>query len=324
MTAVIPVYFVLTPEVLPLDLAGPLQAFLEAQKAGERLSFHYVGAASESNLGGGLMLAQLAPLPPSLPVNAIVVIPGCYGSAHRYQAEIGEVTAAWLRTVITKQAVLTVCSGALLAAKAGLLAHKYCTTHHELTARMQLQYPECKVLENRIFVKDGNMYTSAGISSGIDLTLFFIAEQFGEQRAMQVAREMLVYFRRSGHETQHSVWLNHRNHMHRAVHKVQDLVCQAVHKDFTVTELAQQVGISTRQLSRLFHDTLGITVQAYIHEIKMALARQLLTQSKHSIEQVAELCGFASSRHFRRIWQQFEPLSPLQFRQAFNLNKEQV
>lgn len=306
------VYFVITKAVLPLDLGGPLQAFLEAKLAGAAIDLHYVSSGETQTLGGGLQLAGLQPLPEWLGEDDIIVIPGSYGSKEHYHDDEGEQISAWLKRVFVKQTILSICSGAFMLAKAGLLAHRQCTTHHELTERLKQHYPECKVLENRIFVEDGQVITSAGISSGIDASLYLIGKRFGEMLAMQVAREMLVYLRRSGHDQQHSIWLSYRNHMHRAVHRAQDFICATLNESMSVEAIAQQVGLSQRQLSRVFKLEIGCGLQEYINRLKIARAKELLTRRTMSIESVATECGFSSSRHFRRIWQQFESGKPSQ------------
>ncbi|WP_462152918.1 GlxA family transcriptional regulator [Pseudoalteromonas xiamenensis] len=310
------IYFVISKAVLPLDLGGPLQVFLEAQRAGAPIALHYVSPTSEQVLGGGLTLANLSPLPQTLLCHDVVVLPGSYGSFDYCLSEEGEVVADWLKHSVRQQLVFTICSGAFMAAKAGLLANKKCTTHHELTERLKLAYPELNVLETCLFVEDGNMLTSAGISSGIDAALHFVAKQFGDELSMKVAREMLVYFRRDGRDSQQSVWLNGRNHLHRAVHRAQDLICARLHQDIRVASIASDVGISERQLSRLFKQAIGIGVQQYINSLKIVRAKQLLQTRHIDIELVATECGFSSSRHFRRIWQQFETIAPSQFRKS--------
>ena len=212
--------------------------------------------------------------------------------------------------------VLTICSGAVLAAKSGLLRGRRYTSHFQLLEQMKLAFPEGTPIENRIFVDDGNIISSAGISSGIDMTLYFVAKQFGEHIAAKVAQQMLIYFRRSGQDPQLSSWLRHRNHMHRAVHQVQDLICENVGVNYTVAEMAETVHMSARQLSRIFQTNLGLTLGEYVREVKIGYAKQLLQCSACSIEQVATACGFSSSRHFRRAWNKLETITPLAYKKS--------
>ncbi|ALU45730.1 GlxA family transcriptional regulator [Pseudoalteromonas rubra] len=310
-------YFVLLNDTLPLDLAGPLQVLLEAQRAGQAIDIHYVSAEDAQIMDGGLRLHQLRPLPAKLNATDVVILPGCNDAFVTYNNPAGLRTQKWLKAQARYDPyILSICSGAVLAAKAGLMENKACTTHFALIERFRSAFRACKVAENRIFVQDGKLFSSAGISSGIDMTLHFVSVLFGEHIAARVAREMLVYFRRSGQDPQLSPWLCHRNHMHRALHQVQDLVCGQISSPHSLQTLASAAHLSVRQLSRLFKQNLGITPGEYVSGIKVAHAKALLSRSNTQIEAIADACGYSSARHFRRIWNQFETLSPSQYRQA--------
>ncbi|RZM72412.1 transcriptional regulator [Pseudoalteromonas rubra] len=310
-------YFVLLQNTLPLDLAGPLQVLLEARRAGLSLDIHYVSAQDEQVMDGGLALHQLKPLPERLNASDVIILPGCNHSFSSYDSAAGIRTQQWLKSQARYDPyILTICSGAVLAAKAGLMDHKACTTHFALIERFRQAFVTAKVSDNRIFVQDHKLFSSAGISSGIDMTLHFVSLQFGEQIAAQVAREMLVYFRRNGQDPQLSPWLRYRNHMHRALHQVQDQVCRQLNHPHSLQSLANQANLSVRQLTRVFKQNLGITPGEYVSGIKVAHAKALLSHSNLQIEAIADACGYSSTRHFRRVWNQFESLSPSQYRQA--------
>ena len=308
-------YFVLLAETLPLDFAGPLQVLLEAKRQGVKLDIRYVSASNSLELDGGLQLQALSALPSKLDDNDVLILPGCNNAFHTFDNAQSKQVVKWLKAIVTSQTVLTICSGAILAARAGLLKHKYYTTHYQLIEKMRVAFPECKVLENRIFVDDKNILSSAGISSGIDMALYFVASRFGEKISASIAQEMLVYFRRTGHEPQLSAWLKHRNHMHQAIHIVQDTICENVAENFTNKALAALVFVSERQLSRLFSMHLGLTIGEYTAQIKVARAKELLQKSTHTIEVIAQQCGYSSSRHFRRAWTKYERTTPQVFRQ---------
>ena len=145
-----------------------------------------------------------------------MLIPGVASSAKDYLLPEAEAAARWLaRTVGPGHLLCTVCSGAFLAARSGLLDGRSCTTHHTLTERLAREYPRVKVLENRIFVRDGNVFTSAGVTAGVDLALHLISDLAGPQVAVDVARLLVLYFRRAGADPQLSPWLCHRNHIDR-------------------------------------------------------------------------------------------------------------
>ena len=205
---------------------------------------------------------------------------------------------------------MCVCAGALSAARAGLLDGRQCTTHHALCATLQAIAPKARVLENRLYVIDGPVSCSAGVTAGIDLMLHLVAELAGPQLACAVARDMVVYMRRSGADPQLSPWLAGRNHLHPAVHRVQDAITAAPCKAWTVTRMAELACTSSRHLARLFHEHVGISPLDYLHTLRITVARELLMASSLDMETVAERAGFGSARHLRRIWNKYEVGTP--------------
>jgi len=170
--------------------------------------------------------------------------------------------------------------------------------------------PTARVLENRVFVEDGPVLTSAGVTTGIDLALYLIERHAGADLAARVARRLVVYQRRSGHDQQLSPWLAHRNHLHPAVHRAQDAIAQEPARAWTLAELAARAHVSARHLSRLFAEHARIGVLAYQQHLQIAQARELLADGRLSVERVAELSGFNSARDFRRVWQRHEADTP--------------
>ncbi len=249
-------------------------------------------------------------MPEHVPENAVVVVAGTQTVRDRSDIDKAErVIAKWLRT-IKPQRLLTVCSGALVAARAGLLDGKECTTHHTLTETLKELAPKATVLENRLYVTDGAISTSAGITAGIDMTLRFIADVGGAKAASAVARDMVVYMRRAGTDPQLSPWLEGRNHLHPALHRVQDSVTADPAKEWSVEAMAAIAYTSPRHLTRLFHEHIGTTPLDYLHRLRIAVARELVTSSDISMELVAERAGFSSARHLRRIWNKFDQSPP--------------
>lgn len=145
-------------------------------------------------------------------------------------------------------------------------------------AHLRQQAPVALPRDNRIFVEDRGLYTSAGITAGIDLALHFVSQYAGPQVAMSVAREMVVYFRRGGDDPQLSPWLRYRNHLHPAVHRAQDIFARKPETDWHLEQLAQQVFMSGRHLSRLFRVYLGLSVRAYHEQLRLLVAEQLHRQ----------------------------------------------
>jgi len=211
---------------------------------------------------------------------------------------------------------VTICSGALLAARAGLLDGHECTTHHASIAELKRLAPAAQVRENRLYVVDGERLTSAGITAGIDLMLHVVAQEAGHATALAVARYLLVYLRRGGSDPQLSPWLEGRNHIHPAIHRAQDAIAANPVDGWSVAALAKIAGTSPRNLSRLFGAHAGISVTDYVNRIKIALARELLTGSQLDMENVAERAGFTSARQFRRAWKRLYDTPPAQVRSA--------
>lgn len=298
------IVFLMLPGVLPLDWAGPWQAFLAANEAGARFRLRAVGPAPAVALHAGLSLAGFEPLPERLPEGAVLVIPGVNGWRRVLETAECRQTLTWLPDVLEPSHTLaTVCAGAMFAARAGLLAGRRCTTHHELTDELAALEPRAQVLEGRIFVADGPVYTSAGITAGIDLALHLIGLWGGPAMAMAVARELVVYLRRSGDDPQLSPWLEHRNHLQARIHRVQDLIAREPARHLRLEELAEAAHVSVRHLTRLFRATTGISLLDYQTGLRLAQARRLVAETRHSLERIAELSGFGSARQLRRQWQ---------------------
>jgi transcriptional regulator GlxA family with amidase domain len=218
------VYFVVLPQLVLLDLAGPAEAFrLAGRKAGGGYRLHFVSPTRSTQASIGLQLNNLEPLPDSLTDNDIVVVTGVSGVTVDLEEPSTERVVAWLASGATsKSLLLCVCAGSVIAGKAGLLAGRECTSHHSHIDELRRVAPDARVLDNRIFVEDGSILSSAGVTAGLDLALHVIGNQLGPRIAAEVARDLVVYLRRSGTDPALSPWVQHRNHLHPAVHRVQD------------------------------------------------------------------------------------------------------
>ena len=300
------VYFVTLPGVMSLDLTGPA----EALRLAGQFQLHYIGPQPEVLMSTGLTVSHLQPLPESLPQGSILIMPGVTESVENFSSPVAQTACDWLRqqkSAIEKGRVtlVCICSGSLLAGKAGLLDGYQCTTHHDVIDRLRQQVPAAQVTDNRIFVEDRFVLTSAGISAGIDLALHLIATHLGPQAALDVAREMVVYFRRGGDDPQLSPWLRHRNHLHPAVHRAQNLMAAEPESPWQVEDVAAKAHISSRHLTRLFRQHLGISVRDYHEQLRIAIAQQRIQQGA-GIEKAALAAGFSSGRQFRRAQERWE------------------
>jgi transcriptional regulator GlxA family with amidase domain len=174
--------------------------------------------------------------------------------------------------------------------------------------------PRARILENRLYVEDGERYSSAGITAGIDLMLHLVHQSTDQSCAVAVARYLVVYLRRSGSDPQLSPWLEGRNHIHPAVHRVQDAIAAELTKPWNLTALARIACASERHLSRLFHEHVGMSIPEYSSRLRVAYARELLRETRLDMERVAEQSGFSSTRQLRRAWERIHKTPPRQAR----------
>nr|WP_294518957.1 helix-turn-helix domain-containing protein [uncultured Rhodopila sp.] len=321
----IPVLVVLPPRVLLLDVAGPIEVLRIANRVQDKVAFD-VGFAAPAPVIGcsiGLSLSGAGPLPDRLDPGTMVLVSGSaavpFGplrdAAADKQAE--DVIVAWLRQAIRPGITLiSICEGALLAARAGLLDGYACTTHHACCERLAALAPAAKVLENRLFVEDRDRLSSAGVTAGIDLMLHLVAARADAAAALAVARALVVYLRRGPDDPQLSAWLEGRNHLHPAVHRAQDALAAEPARQWSLEGLAREAHLSPRHLSRLFPLHAGMTVTDAVTRARVAVARDLLSQTRLDMESVAERAGFGSARHMRRVWRRFYPAPPLAIRRV--------
>jgi transcriptional regulator GlxA family with amidase domain len=328
----IEVYAVIPPRLLLLDVAGPLEVVRWANhvQTAVRFEVHYVGPSSSLQTSIGLTLTKIDPLPEKLPLGALVVLAGDVEQVMipggQTKLEGSKVDAAdeasiveWLRNVILPgHKLISICSGALLAARAGLLDGRACTTHYSCCTDLALLAPKARVLENRLYVEDGDCYSSAGITAGVDLMLYIVSQLTDQSCAVAIARYLVVYLRRSGADPQLSPWLEGRNHIHPAVHRVQDAIASDLTKSWTLSRLAKIAGAGNRHLSRLFNQNVGMSIKEYSNRLRVALAKELLSQTSLDMECVAEQVGFASSRQLRRAWRRIYTTAPRQARSRSN------
>ena len=320
----IQVYVVLPPRVLLLDVAGPLEVLRRANQvqSGVRFDVHYVAPTTEVQSSIGVSLTAIEPLPEDMPDGAWIVVAGdvevVMSPAGRPAAVRGKDEAAheraivaWLRTAARPGTTLIcICSGALLAARAGLLDGRACTTHHTCCEELAQIAPTAKVLDNRLYVEDGPCYTSAGITTGIDLMLHMLGQVTDQSCVAATARFLVVYLRRGGADPQLSPWLEGRNHMHPAIHRVQDAIAADLTRPWQVRALARIANVSDRHLTRLFSEHVDMKISQYINRLRVARAQELLSQTRLDMEQVAERAGFGSARQLRRAWSREHSSAP--------------
>jgi transcriptional regulator GlxA family with amidase domain len=314
----IDVLFVVLPDTLLLDLAGPAEAFRLANqqrlRRGEPAAFRlrYAGPRADVVTSVGAALAAIEPLPATFAHETWVVLlgqpSGCESPLRQPLPRAWTDTRRWLaRCVAPKLAasagsvrLLTVCAGALLAADAGLLAGRRCTTHHEKLAELRALAPAALVLANRVFVVDGPVASSAGVTAGVDLALHLIAAECGDAVAAAVAQVMVVFQRRGPEDPELSPLGAGRNHLHPAVHRVQDAVADRPGDDWSLQQLAAVAHVTPRHLSRLFRDHVGRSPREYVESIRVAIAEKALRDGQ-STQRAIAAAGIAGERQWRRL-----------------------
>lgn len=313
-----PVLVVLLPRTNLLDAAGVAETLRLADEFGGAFDIRFVGPRARVESSVGLALAGVSPLPRRLADGTLVMLMGARRTAEDFALPEARAAVDWLGRTFdpARHRLASVCGGALLAARAGLLDGRACTTHHALVERLAREAPAARVLENRVFVQDGPVATSAGITAGIDLALHLVASLADPRVAARVAREMVVYARRAGDDPQLSPWLAHRGHLHPAVHRVQDAVTRDPTRDWSVASMAAVAHVGSRHLARLFVEHAGVGPHEWLSRVRVELARLALAHGARSVEAAAEAGGFGSANALRRAWRRVRDDSPSAARSA--------
>ena len=294
------VIFYINKGVHLLDLAGAVQSFYEAGEYGQPYEILYVADDPGPVCSAGLPFAEL------MHYSTVKVRPGdlliVAGFDLRYLSAARKPRLHnWLKKAAQTQAtVCSICTGAFLLAEAGLLDGKTCTTHWKYLQRLQKEFPALTVLSDRLFVKSGNIHTSAGVTTGLDMALSLLEDRHGPEFAYKIAREMVVYIRRDGSEPQESIYLQYRAHVNQHIHTVQDWMIQHLQKKIRIEELAALIFTSPRNLTRLFKATTGVTVGQYLEKLRVEKAVSLLRQ-RAKIGTIPRQCGLQSANQLRSM-----------------------
>jgi transcriptional regulator GlxA family with amidase domain len=306
--APVQVVFVIPPGVHLLDITGPAHIFYEALSYGAPLKLYFCNLhAKETSIesSSSLFLSQLTDFNTlSLNKGDLVFVPGLDVALlldDHFLSTSSKPFQQWMQAQHQNGVIIcSVCTGAYLLAEAGLLNNRLCTTHWKYIERFTQCYPLAQVQQNRLFIKEDNLYTSAGVASGIDLSLFLIEELFGAAFSAQVAKEVVVFLRRAPADPQLSVFMQYRNHLEDRVHQVQDILAQSLEKKLNIEVLAEQVHMSGRNLTRLFRKTTNISIGQYTDQLRTERAQQLLREG-HTLQTTANLCGLKSTNQLRQL-----------------------
>jgi len=296
--------FIIPPAVELLDLAGPVQVFTEAKFYGFEADIEFYQYRETPVSTSGLGFGKIENYKNAkLKEGDFVFMPGMnfeYVNSIAFKAE--RAFFNWLKECSEKKiTVCSICNGAFALGHAGLLKNTECTTHWRRVSELQTQFPQAKVVADILYVKSNDIYTSAGISAGIDLALAILESFKGALFTHKVARGLVVYHRRSGRHKQQSIYLDYRNHINPQIHEVQDYLIDNLSKENSIESLAALVGMSPRNLARVFKEKTGSTVLEYLTLLRKEYANTMLNNPEYTIEYIASKCGYKTARQLQRI-----------------------
>jgi transcriptional regulator GlxA family with amidase domain len=317
--------FFLYSGMLALDLTGPMDVFhaanvLLSRNGKVKDGYEFVFSALKPGLvstSSGLKF--LADSRQGKKAMDILLVPGGIDiEAISYDSD----TVQGVRLAARKaKRIVSICSGAFILAAAGLLDGKRVTTHWSVTDRLAELYPKISVEPDSIYVKDGNIATSAGVTAGIDLALALVEEDYGPSLAIEVARLLLLYRRRPGNQSQFSTPLAMQAKAGKRFKDLIDWVETNLNQNLTVEKLAEQVNMSPRTFARIFPSETGMSPGRFIEQLRIDRARELLESGDEGLENVAYKSGFGREERLRRAFQRRIGLSPAQYRAHFYQNQ---
>ena len=249
------------------------------------------------------------------PVHTLLVAGGTGVEKACHDKEI----LAWLRKMSPRVVRLgSICTGAFLLASAGLLDGKRVATHWKWAEELACRYKETTVDPEPIFIRDGNTYTSAGVLAGMDLALALVEEDLGSPIALEVARELVMYLRRPGGQSQFSTALALQTSDRKQIEELRSWAVDHLTADLSVENLAAKTGMSPRNFARIFLKDAGITPARYIEKIRVEAARRRLEESEDAFEKIASDCGFGSLQALRRSFTRVLRVAPSEYRKRFS------
>jgi transcriptional regulator GlxA family with amidase domain len=312
---------VLFPGVQSLDVSGPMDVFAEAN-AFLPPQQHYrlitIGTtASPIRASNGQLLGADLTLEQAGTDYDIVLVAG---GPQLWQQQDNVELSAWLRAVAqTVPRYGSICTGAYLLGRAGLLDGKQATTHWSDAARLAAEFPLARVEHDRIHVRDGRLVTSAGVTAGIDLALALVAEDHGQAVALAAAKRLLVLAQRQGGQSQFSPYLSDAPAPDALATVIQRHVMDNLAQSLPVEHLASVAGMSTRSFARQFVKEMGVTPAEFVQRARVDAARNLLEGSELALKTIAYRCGFGSAARMRLVFAQRFGVTPNQYRDSFRV-----
>ena len=306
------------PEVLMLDIAGPIDVFSVANRYLPEENHYRVvtlgvdGLSARASNGIVLQADQLAGDAPT--DYDTLLVPGGPGAYNRTYPELH----GWLREAAQDSRRFgAVCTGAFILGDAGLLDGRRVTTHWHYLDRLSKRFPKARLESDQLFTRDGKLFSSGGVTAGIDLALSILVEDHGKKLALDVAKVLLVVIKRQGGQAQFSPLLPPNGQGATALDRVQRYVLENLQESFCVERLAEQAAMSTRNFARVFARELQMTPMEFVLNARIDHARDLLENSDLPLKTVAFRSGFGSTRHMRELFSKRLGLTPVQYRHQF-------
>jgi transcriptional regulator GlxA family with amidase domain len=313
------VAIVAPPNVQSLDVSGPVDVFMEAArrsagKAAYQVSLISIEKTEVVRAGGLSLVADTTIHGPDAQIDTLLVA----GTPDFAVADTLTEFQAWLRRRAPEvRRYGSVCTGAFFLGAAGLLDGKQVTTHWAHAAELAARYPAAHVEPDRIYVQDGPLYTSAGVTAGIDLALMLIEEDHGRELALSVARRLVMFLKRPGGQSQFSAHLAAQIATESRIQSVQHWIVDNLSADMSLAALAARAGMSVRNFSRVFQSETGSTPADFVEMVRVDAARRLLEDSETPLQRVASRCGFGAADTMRRAFIRRIGTGPQDYRSRF-------
>ena len=301
-----------------LDLTGPLDVFTHANTVAGVTCYRTVVVGIEETLTllGGLEIkvgATLSDLPLE-PIDTVVVL----GSIPLGDSAEDDLIAAWLRANAgSVRRVVSVCVGAFVLAAAGILDGRRATTHWSRAETLGEAYPSIDVDPDAIFVQDGGVWTSAGVSAGIDMALALVEEDLGHRVALAIAQGLVLFLRRSGRQSQFSIQLDVTQSLRPGLRDVATWIAGHLTEDLSVPVLASRAGMSRRNFTRMFTREVGTSPASFVEDARLIAARRLLETTRLSLDEIAVQCGMERAANLRRVFLRRLGISGREYRARF-------
>lgn len=303
-----------------LDLAGPLQAFATAGRRGESPGFYETLVASvdgglvTTSSGLAVQTVSLASLKGAA-IDTLMAAGGCRGQEYYAPPQL----AQWIRRrAPSVRRLCSVCTGAFLLAAAGQLDGRRAATHWDWVGRLRKLHPKIQVDANKLFVQDGPIWTSAGVTAGIDLTLALIEEDFGHRVAIETARQLVMFIKRAGGQSQFSAPLEAQAAAPGTFAELHGWVAGNLASDLRVERLAEQAGMSPRTFARLYTAKCGRTPAKMVEAMRLEAACRALEETSQPLKSIAEVCGYPEEQNLRRVFLRKLGITPAQYRGRFS------